>query len=178
MIFDVKTCPDLFLAAKDDRLYRPHRQSGRFAYLAVRQSACVRHDHDRPLFFHKNRQEFLEIRDFIRVLSVAPRYNLRDVPCLIENLRVAFRLALRLQEGRVSDLQQPADKGPTSAIGLQFVPCMQEAILCQVVGQREIAGQLAQEVSYMRLVAPDQLAEGRRVLRRDDQGDEILILAR
>ena len=53
---------------------------------------------------------------------------------------------------------------------------MQETVLGQVVGQCEIPRQFAQEISHVRLVAPDQLAEGCRVLGRDSQGDEILIL--
>ncbi len=55
---------------------------------------------------------------------------------------------------------------------------MQEAFLSQAV--RFINGstrELAQKIPDLRLVATDQLPEGRRVLRRDGQGYEVMILA-
>ena len=117
------------------------------------------------LFFRKHGEKLVEIRYLLRIPSVTPRLEVRDVPCLIEDFGISFRLALRLQESRVSDFQQPTDKRPSATVGLQLVPGMQETLLRKVVGivQRS-TGELAQEIAHLRLVAPDQLAEGRRVL--------------
>ena len=54
---------------------------------------------------------------------------------------------------------------------------MQKRVLCQVIGLRSIARQLAQEVSDLRLMTADQLAEGGRVLRPDRQCYEVVILS-
>jgi hypothetical protein len=55
---------------------------------------------------------------------------------------------------------------------------VEEALLRKVVGLVErTAGQLAQEVPYLRLVAPDKFPEGGRVLGPDGQGNEVLVVA-
>ena len=59
---------------------------------------------------------------------------------------------------------------------MNLVPCMHETVLCEVVGDRIITRQLAQEVSYLRLVASDQLAKSGRVLTRHDPCDKKLIV--
>ena len=55
---------------------------------------------------------------------------------------------------------------------------MEKAFLCEIVGLVDgTARQLAQEIPYLRLMAANQFPEGRRVLRPDGQGYEVLILA-
>jgi hypothetical protein len=54
---------------------------------------------------------------------------------------------------------------------------MQERFLRQVVGFDRIGCQLAQEIPYLRLMAPDQFPECRRILRCDSEGNEVLIVA-
>ena len=47
---------------------------------------------------------------------------------------------------------------------LQPVPRMYKAILRKVIGKRPVAGQLAQKIPNLRLVAPDQFPECCRIL--------------
>lgn len=53
---------------------------------------------------------------------------------------------------------------------------MNESILCQVVCRIRIAGELAHEISHLRLVAAHQLAKGRSILLRHDSRDEIAVI--
>ena len=52
---------------------------------------------------------------------------------------------------------------------------MHEAVLRQIVRQRVVPSQLAQEIPHMRLVSPDQLAKGGGILAGYRSGDEITI---
>ena len=55
---------------------------------------------------------------------------------------------------------------------------MHKTILRQVVGQRVIPRQLAQEIPHMRLVSSDQLAESGSILTGYCPCDKVTILAR
>ncbi len=59
---------------------------------------------------------------------------------------------------------------------MNLVPGMNKAVLSQIVGQRLISCKLTQEVSYLRLVLPNQFAEGRRVLARYHTRDKQLVV--
>ena len=58
---------------------------------------------------------------------------------------------------------------------MHLVPGMHETVLGQVLGKFGIPRQLAQEVSHLRLVALDQLAECPRVLMCDNTRDQVTI---
>jgi hypothetical protein len=51
-----------------------------------------------------------------------------------------------------------------------------EAILRQIIGQLDVSCQLAQEVTDLRLMTLDELAEGARVLPRNDPGNQPAIV--
>ena len=61
MIFDVKTFPDFFLTAKDDRLDGSDRHIRSVADFPVRQPAGIREDHYRSFFLRQDREEFVEV---------------------------------------------------------------------------------------------------------------------
>ena len=65
---------------------------------------------DRALILGQYREQLVQIRDFVCRTSITPRLCIRDMPSLFENLGVALRFSLRLQEGRIRDLQQPANE--------------------------------------------------------------------
>ena len=54
---------------------------------------------------------------------------------------------------------------------------MQERFLRKIVCLNRIGRELAQEVPDLRLVAPDQFPECRRILGCDGKSDEVLIVA-
>ena len=61
MIFDFKTFPAFFLAAKYDRLDGAARHIRSVANFPVRQPAGIRQNHHRSLFFGQDRQELVEV---------------------------------------------------------------------------------------------------------------------
>jgi hypothetical protein len=82
-----------------------------------------------------------------------------------------------LQKRRIGNLQQPTNERSLPGESVQLVPSVHETVLRKVIGKRVVAGQLAQEVAHLRLVAADQFAEGCRVLRRDGPSNQESILA-
>ena len=61
MIFDVKTIPDLFFAAKDYRLDGSDRHIRSNAYFPVRQPAGIRENHYRSFFLRQDCKKFVEV---------------------------------------------------------------------------------------------------------------------
>ena len=61
MIFDVKTIPDFFFAAKDDRLDGSDRHIRCVANFPVRQPAGIRENHYRSFFLGQYCEEFVEV---------------------------------------------------------------------------------------------------------------------
>ena len=55
---------------------------------------------------------------------------------------------------------------------------MHETVLRKIVRQREVTGQLAQEVAHMRLVAANKLAESVGIPTGHDPRDELVIFSR
>lgn len=54
---------------------------------------------------------------------------------------------------------------------------MHERVLREIVGQREIACQLAQKIPDLRLMPADEFAERVRILAGNDARDELMIFA-
>ena len=61
---------------------------------------------------------------------------------------------------------------------MDLVPCVQEAILGKVVCERLVPREPAQEIAYLRLVAPDEFAESARILACHHTRDEKLVFDR
>ena len=92
---------------------------------------------------------------------------------LLQDFTITIRFALRLQEGRVGDLQQPADKRPFTPEGVQLVPGVQECVLGKVVGKHVIPAKLAQEVAHLGLMAAHQFTECAGILLRHHPGHQL-----
>ena len=63
MIVDIKTIPDLFLAAKNDRLDCADWHIRSNANFPVRQPASIRQNHYRTFFHRQDSKESVEVRD-------------------------------------------------------------------------------------------------------------------
>jgi hypothetical protein len=59
---------------------------------------------------------------------------------------------------------------------MNLVPCVQEAILSEVVRERLVPRQLAKKIPHLRLVTPDEFAECVRILAGHHTRDEKLVV--
>ena len=108
-------------------------------------------------------------------ISLCDNPQAYDMIMMERSSSVSTARNLSRSECRVCNAQQPADECALSRKGVQLVPGVHETFLRQVIRDGKIATQLAQIISHLRLMAANQLAERRHVLRGQGACDELII---